>query len=98
MNKAELTELRIQLDILLVKGFIKESKSPLGVPIIFVPKKTGERRIYIDYRRLNKDTVKNVYLLPLIDEIRDRLVGATYFTKVDIRDVYYYIRIKKGNK
>ena len=61
-------------------------------------KKDGEKRIYIDYRELNENIVKNKYPLPLIKELKDRLVGATYFTKIDIRDVYYRIRIKEGNE
>ena len=54
--------------------------------------------MYIDYRELNEGTVKNKYPLPLIEELKDRLVGATHFTKIDIRDVYYRIRIKEGNE
>ena len=54
--------------------------------------------MYIDFRRLNDSTKKNSYLLLLIKELKDRLIGAIYFTKVDIRDAYYRIRIKEGNE
>jgi hypothetical protein len=59
-----------------------------------VPKKDGGLRLYVDYRGLNKVTIKNRYLLPLISKILDRLSGAKYFLKIDLKDIYYYILIK----
>ena len=62
--------------------------------MLFSPKKDGDLRLYVDYRALNKITKKNRYLLPLIDEILDRLGLAKRFIKIDIRDTFYYIRIR----
>jgi hypothetical protein len=63
-----------------------------------VPKADRSLRLYIDYRGLNKVSVKNRYPLPLISEILDRLTGAKVFSKIDIQDAYYRIRIKEGDK
>ena len=82
----------------LAKGFIQESKSPVGAPILFVPKKDGSLRLYVDYRGLNLIIVKNRYPLPLITEIIDRVTGAKYFSKIDLKDVYYCLRIKAGDE
>ena len=82
----------------LAKGFIRESSSPVGYPILFVPKKDGEQRLCVDYRKLNKITVKNNYLLPLISELQNRLQGACWFTKFDIPGAYHQIRMKEGEE
>jgi hypothetical protein len=63
------------------KGFIRESKSPAGAPILFTPKKDGGLRMCVDYRGLNAITVKNRYPLPLISELIDRVTGATCYSK-----------------
>ncbi|MGB8167070.1 MAG: reverse transcriptase domain-containing protein, partial [Chthoniobacteraceae bacterium] len=76
-------------------GFIQPSKSPFGAPIIFVPKKNGKLRLCVDYRALNKITVKNRYPLPRIDELMDRLQGASVFSKLDLQSGYWQIRIKE---
>ncbi|RYA37947.1 reverse transcriptase family protein, partial [Enterobacter cloacae complex sp. GF14B] len=93
-NIDELKELKIQLDDLLKKGFIKPSVSPWGSPVLFQKKKDGTYRLCIDYRRLNKQTMKNKYHLPHIDELLSHLSGATIFSKVDLRSGYHQIRIK----
>lgn len=80
------------------KGWIRPSQSPAGAPILFVPKKDGTLRLCVDYRGLNKVTVKNAHPLPLIDETLDRLVGAKVFTKLDLKDGYHHIRIKEGHE
>ena len=82
----------------LAKNRIQPSQSPAASPILFVPKKDSTLRLYIDYRGLNKVTVKNRYPLPLISEILDRAKGAKFFTKIDIKDAYYRIRIREGDK
>ena len=82
----------------LAKGFIRESKSPVGTPILFAPKKDGSLRLYVDYRGLNSIIVKNRYPLPLITKIIDRVTGAKYFSKIDLKDVYYRLRIKAGDE
>ena len=94
MSAVELTELKKQLEELLTAGFIRPSKSPFGAPILFVKKKDGTMRLCIDYRALNNITIKNAYPLPRIDELFDRLQGARYFTKMDLRSGYHQIRIQ----
>ena len=93
MAPAELKELKEQLKDLLDKGFIRPSKSPWGAPVLFVRKKDGSLRMCIDYRQLNKVTIKNRYPLPRIDDLFDQLVGASYFSKIDLRSGYHQIRV-----
>jgi hypothetical protein len=89
MAPKELDELKIQLQELLDKGFIRSSNSPWGAPVLFVKKKDGTLRLCIDYRQLNKVTVKNRYLLPRIDDLFDQLKGAKVFSNIDLRLGYY---------
>jgi hypothetical protein len=93
LSGAELAELRKQLEEMLDQGFIRPSVSPYGAPILFVKKKEGSLRMCVDYRGLNKITVKNKYPLPRIDELLDRISGAQYFTKLDLAKGYHQIRI-----
>jgi len=95
LSSIELEELHKQIDELIQKGFIRPSVSPYGGPILFVKKKSGELRMCVDYRMLNKITIKNKYPLPRIDEMLDRLNGAKYFTKIDLASGYHQIRIKE---
>ncbi|KAL0535932.1 hypothetical protein IC582_024862 [Cucumis melo] len=97
MAPAELKELKVQLQELLDKGFIRPSVSPWGAPVLFVTKKDGSMRLCIDYRELNKVTVKNRYPLPRIDDLYDQLQGATVFSKIDLRSGYHQLRIKDGD-
>ena len=76
MTPIKLKELKVQLQELLDKGFIKPSVSPWGAPVLFVKKKDGSMRLCIDYKELNKVTVRNKYLLPQIDDLFDQLQGA----------------------
>jgi hypothetical protein len=94
MSYEEMNELKRQLADLLHKGFIRPSTSPFGAPVLFVHKKEGTLRLCVDYRALNKITIKNRYPLPRIDELMDRLVGSCYFTKIDLYSGYHQIRIK----
>ncbi|MBE2321102.1 RNA-directed DNA polymerase [Solirubrobacter sp. CPCC 204708] len=89
MAPAELKVLRDQLNDLLTKGFIRDSHSPWSSPVLFVKKKDGSLRLCIDYRKLNRVTVKNRYSLPRIDELFDQLKGSCYFSKIDLRSGYY---------
>ena len=82
-----------QLFELLEKGFIRPSKSPFGAPVLFVKKKDGTLRMCLDYRLLNKITVKNSYPLPRIDDLLDQLGNACYFSKIDLCSGYHQIRI-----
>jgi len=75
------------------QGWIKESTSLAGAPILFTPKKDGELQLCVDYHRLNKVTIKNRYSLLLIREIIDRLSGTRIYTKLDLYNTYYHIQI-----
>nr|CBL94172.1 putative retrotransposon protein [Malus domestica] len=94
MSHAELRELKIQLQELLDKGFIQPSSSPWGAPVLFVRKKDGTLRLCIDYRQLNRVTIKNRYPLPRIDDLFDQLKGECVFSKIDLRSGYYQLKIK----
>ncbi|RVW16032.1 Transposon Tf2-12 polyprotein [Vitis vinifera] len=85
MAPVELKELKVQLQELLDKGFIRPSVSPWGAPVLFVKKKDGSMRLCIDYRELNKVTVRNKYPFPQIDDLFDQLQGACVFSKIDLR-------------
>ncbi|KAF5230292.1 hypothetical protein FAUST_9880 [Fusarium austroamericanum] len=98
LSQSELGELRQYLDDNLATGRIRPSKSPAGAPILFVPKKDGTLRLCVDYRGLNGVSIKNRYPLPLVTEILDRIQGATYFTKIDVKDAYHRIRIAEGDE
>ena len=89
VSQKELEELKSQLDELLAKECIRQSKSPYGAPVLFVDKKDGKLRLCIDYRALNKVTVKNSYPLLGIDDLFDRLAGAKYFSRIDLRSGYH---------
>ncbi|KZV31882.1 hypothetical protein F511_20592 [Dorcoceras hygrometricum] len=84
MAPIELKELKDQLEGLLTKGYIRPSVSPWGAPVLFVRKKDGSMRLCIDYRQLNKATVKNKYPLPRIDDLFDQLQGSTVYSKIDL--------------
>ena len=84
MAPAELKELKEQLEELIKKGFIRPSISPWGAPMLFVKKKDGIMRLCIDYRELNKITIKNKYRLPRIDNLFDQPNKATIFSKSDL--------------
>ena len=94
MAPSELRELKVQLQDLLDKGFIRPSASPWGAPVLFVKKKDGTLRLCIDYRQLNKVTIKNKYPLPRIDDLFDQLQGAKYFSKNGLQLGYYQLRIR----
>jgi hypothetical protein len=97
MASVELNELKTQLQELLDKGFIRPSNSPWGAPVLFVRKKDGTHRLCIDYRQLNKITVKNKYPLPRIDDLFDQLKGAKAFSKINLRSGYYQMKIKEAD-
>ncbi|GJU85578.1 putative reverse transcriptase domain-containing protein [Tanacetum coccineum] len=90
---SEMQELSEQLQELQEKGFIRPSHSPWGAPVLFVKKKDGSFHMCIDYRELNKLTIKNRYLLPRIDDLFDQLQGACYFSKIDLRSGYHQLRV-----
>ena len=92
---SELKELSDQLQELLDKGFIRPSSSPWGAPVLFVKKKDGSFRMCIDYRELNKLTVKNRYPLPRIDDLFDQLQGSSFYSKIDLRSGYHQLQVRE---
>ncbi|GJV22535.1 putative reverse transcriptase domain-containing protein [Tanacetum coccineum] len=92
---SEMKELAEQLQELTDKGFIRPSSSPWGAPVLFVKKKDGSFRMCIDYRELNKLTVKNRYLLPRIDDLFDQLQGSSIYSKIDLRSGYHQLRVQE---
>jgi len=95
MALTKLKELKEQLKDLLEKGYIRPSTSPWGAPVLFVRKKDGSLRMCIDYRQLNKVTIKNKYPLPRIDDLFDQLQGARCFSKIDLRSGYHQVRVRE---
>jgi hypothetical protein len=85
----------MKLEELLRKGYICPSVSSWGEPILFIKKKDGALRFCIDFRQLNKATLKNKYPLPQINDLFDKLRGANIFSKIDLRSGYHQVRIKE---
>ncbi|GJZ07927.1 putative reverse transcriptase domain-containing protein [Tanacetum coccineum] len=92
---SEMKELSEQLKELSDKGFIRPSSSPWGAPVLFVKKKDGSFRMCIDYRELNKLTVKTRYPLPRIDDLFDQLQGSSVYSKIDLRSGYHQLRVRE---
>jgi hypothetical protein len=97
MPPNELAELKIQLQDLVNKGFIRPSASPWGCPALFVKKKDNSLRLCVDYHPLNAVTIKNKYPLPRIDILFDQLAGAKVFSKIDLRSGYHQIKIRPSD-
>ncbi|GJR53047.1 putative reverse transcriptase domain-containing protein [Tanacetum coccineum] len=95
LASSEMLELSNQLKELQEKGFIRPSHSPWGAPMLFVKKKDGSMRMCIDYRELNKLTIKNRYPLPRIDDLFDQLQGTCCFSKIDLRSGYHQLRVRE---
>jgi hypothetical protein len=98
LSAMELEILRKYLSEYMARGWIRRSKSSAGAPILFVKKKDGSLRLCVDYRGLNKITIKNRHPLPLITESLERLAAAKYYTKLDVREAYHRIRIREGDE
>lgn len=96
LSKPELETLKKQLNDYLDAGMIQPSTSPYGAPILFVRKKDGGLRMCVDYRALNKITVKNRYPIPRIEDHFDQLEGAKYFSKTDLSQGYHQMRVKEN--
>ncbi|GJU12423.1 putative reverse transcriptase domain-containing protein [Tanacetum coccineum] len=95
LSPSEMKELLDQLQELSDKGFIRPSSSPWGAPVLFVNKKDGSFQMCIDYRELNKLTVKNRYPLPRIDGLFDQLQGSSVYSKIDLRTGYHQLRVRE---
>ena len=93
MTPVELQELKVQIQELLDKGFIRTRTSPWGAPVLFAKKKDRTLRLCIDYRQLNRVTIKNRYPLPRIDDLFDQLRGARVYSKIDLRIGYHQLRV-----
>ncbi|GJP72841.1 hypothetical protein CLOP_g3607 [Closterium sp. NIES-67] len=93
LSPTEVADMKKQIEYLLAKGLIRPSTSLYSAPILFTPKPDGSLRMCIDYRALNKQTIKNKYQIPRIDDLIDRLRGATVFSKLDLRSGYWQIRM-----
>ena len=93
MSHSKLKELKVQMEEL-SKGFIRPSTSPWGASVLFVKKNDGSLRLCIDYRELNKVTIRNQYPLPRIDDLFDQLQGARVFSKIDLRSGYHQLKIR----
>ena len=98
-NETELEELRKWLKKMTGMGAVRESKSACSSPMLFVPKGHGRGLgLCLDYRAINKITVPNRYPLPNMDELKERVRGARYFNKIDLKNGYHLIRIKERDK
>ena len=91
-------EVREQLDDMLAKGIIEESNSPWMAPAVFSRKTSGELRLCVDYRALNKKTVSGAYPLPLVDEVQDQLSGSTIFSPLDLRCGFWQMPVHESNQ
>ena len=91
-------KLKKYLEENLKRGYIRPSISLAGYPILFVLKKDGKLRLYIDYRQLNDQIIKNRYLLPLISWLQDQLASIKFFIRLDLPSAYNYIQIKEGDE
>jgi hypothetical protein len=94
ISTPELLELKLQLKEMMDKGYSRPSVFPWGAPVLFVKKKDCTLRLCIDYRKINKVTIKNMYPLPRIDDLFDQLGGVSIFSKIDLRSGYHQVRIK----
>nr|GFD28911.1 putative reverse transcriptase domain-containing protein [Tanacetum cinerariifolium] len=88
-------DLSEQLKDLSDKGSIRPSSSPWGAPVLFVKKKDGSFRMCIDYRELNKLTVKNCYPLPRIDDLFNQFQGSSVYSKINLRSGYHQLRVRE---
>ena len=94
MSMPEMLELNMQLPELLEKKYIRPSVSPWGPRVLFLKKKDGTLSLCIDYRQLNKVTVRNKYPLPRIGDLFDKMIGAKVFSNIDLRSGYHKVRFK----
>ena len=97
LSPKEHEELQAQIDDLLAQGHIRPSTSPYGAPVLFVPKKDGRWRMCVDYRALNRQTIRDQYPLPRIDDLLDRLGRAKHFSTLDLASGYHQIAVRAAD-
>lgn len=97
-NPSQKDEIESQIKGMLAKGWIQPSTSPFSSPVFLVRKKTGDWRLCVDFRRLNAQTIKNKYPLPVIKELLDELQGASWFTTLDLCSGFHQIRMVVGEE
>jgi hypothetical protein len=95
MATTELAEVKEHIKEMLEKGFVRPSSSSWGAPVIFVLKKDGTQRVCMDYHALNEVTIKNMYLLPRIDDLFNQLHGVCVFSKIDLQSGYHQLKIRE---
>ena len=93
VSRAQQEEIMTQVQELLEKGLVRPSSSPFCSPVLLVQKKDGTYRMCVDYRALNKSTIKNRFPVPRIEDIFDKLQGSSYFSRIDLKSGYHQIRI-----
>jgi hypothetical protein len=93
----ELVELKKQIAELQAKGFIRPSSSPWGASMLFVEKKDGTQRMYVDYRALNEVTIKNKYPISRIEDLFNQMKGVGVFSKIDLRSGYHQLKIRESD-
>src|SRR5436190_21093189 len=98
MSKEELKILREFINVFIKRGWIQESMSLVEALVIFVLKKNRKKRLVVDYQRLNNITIKDKYIVLLVDKIREQLGKAKWFILIDLQDGYYHLCIKEGDE
>lgn len=97
LSERDRTSLRNIIDELLINNIIRESKSPFASPVLLIEKKGGEKRLCVDYRSLNKISIKEKYPMPRIEDLLDRLKGCKYFSSLDMKSGYYQLLVSENS-
>jgi hypothetical protein len=97
LDKKKLQKFKVQINDLMERGYMRPNKSPYGSLVLFIDKKDGKLHMCIDYHALNKITIKSNYPLPRINNLFDRLNGASYFNDIDLKLSYYQIHMQDAD-
>ncbi|MCO5601345.1 hypothetical protein L7F22_055465 [Adiantum nelumboides] len=93
VSQAQQEEIMRQVNELVEKGMVRPSSSPFCSPVLLVQKKDGTYRICINYRALNRSTIKKKFHVPQVEDLFDKLQGSTYFSRINLKSGYHQIRI-----